>query len=86
VAKGQFILQPDYTIENGMWKVHFVNPDPGGDQPSEYFAFCTFAEIPENLNQQQLRTLLTTRLAGAYNNGCTPLNTAIANGMTITLT
>lgn len=81
---GQFVLT-DYTIEGGLWKIHFINHDPGGGNPSDYYVEFTVDEVPANINQNTLATTLKTRLGQKLNQTYAPLNTAIANGMTITL-
>lgn len=81
---GSFLVT-DYSIENGVWKIHLVNNDPGGGNPTDYYVEFLQTEIPTNINQSQLQAAIGTRLSQKYNLGYVPLNTAIANGMTITL-
>ena len=81
---GQFVLT-DYTSANGLWRVHFVNHDPGGGNPSDYYIDIPESELPANINQNSLATALKQRLGWTVNQTCVPLNTAIANSMTITL-
>lgn len=75
----------DYTKELGLWKIHFVNNNPGGGNPSDYYVEIPEAEIPVTMNQTQLRNLLIEQLGFTYNQTFGPLNTAIAAGMTITI-
>ena len=81
---GAFVLT-DYTIENGMWRVHFINHAPGGGNPNDYYVEFSVAEVPANVSQVTLAATLKTRLAQKLNSTYAPLNTAIAAGMTITL-
>lgn len=81
---GQFVLT-DYTSANGLWRVHFVNHDPGGGNPSDYYIDIPESELPANINQNSLATALKQRLGWTVNQTFVPLNTAIANSMTITL-
>ena len=81
---GDFVLT-DYTIEEGLWRVHFINHNPGGGNPSDYYVEFTVDEVPANINQNTLASVLKTRLAQKLNQTYAPLNTAIANGMVITL-
>lgn len=82
---GNFVVT-DYTIANGVWSIHLVNDNPGGGNPSDYYVEFLQTEVPANINQQQLAAAIKTRLEQKYNGGYAPLNTAIAAGMTITLT
>lgn len=81
---GNFVLT-DYTISEGLWRVHFINSDPGGGNPSDYYVEFSVAEVPTNISQTTLANILKTRLAQKLNQTYAPLNTAITNGMTITL-
>lgn len=81
---GNFVVT-DYTIEDGVWKVHFVNNTPGGGNPTDYYAEFALDEIPTNINQTQLAAMLKTRLAWTINNGHAGLALAVANAMTVTL-
>lgn len=81
---GQFILT-DYTSANGLWNIHFVNPAPGGGNLSDYYVQIPESELPANINQTQLAAALKNRLGWTVNQTFSPLNTAIANGMIITL-
>lgn len=81
---GDFVVT-DYTIENAVWKIHLINGNPGGGNPSDYYVEFLQTEIPSNINQAQLRDALKLRLAQKLNATYAPLNTAIQNGMTITL-
>jgi hypothetical protein len=78
-------LVTDYTIEDGVWKVHLVNNSPGGGNPTDYYVEFLVSEVPSNISQNTLATQLKTRLGNKYNQTYAPLNTAITNGMTITL-
>lgn len=80
---GQFKVT-SYTIEDGVWKIHLINPDPGGGNPSDYYVEFNLDELG-NMNQNQLASALKERLGWTLNQTYAPLNTAIANGMTITL-
>lgn len=75
----------DYTSENGLWRVHFVNENPGGGNPNDYYIDIPESELPANINQNQLAAALKTRLGWTINQTFAPLNTAIASGTTITL-
>lgn len=81
---GQFKLM-DYTSSNGLWHVHFVNDNPGGGNPSDYFVDIPESELPANINQTQLANALKNRLGWTVNQTFAPLNTAISNNLTITL-
>ena len=81
---GDFIVT-DYTIANGVWSIHLVNNFPGGGNPTDYYVEFLQTEVPANISQNTLKTAIATRLAQKYNEGYAPLNTAIANAMTITL-
>lgn len=83
-VSGNFKLT-DYTMRDGLWVIHFVNNNPGGGNPSDYFVEIHEEGIPSTMNQTQLRNLLTERLGFTFNQTHPPLNTAIAAGMTITL-
>lgn len=59
----QFILQPDIeTTENGI-RFHFLAPNPGGGENSDYYLFYTNAEFDALTNQNQVDTSFTVRLA-----------------------
>lgn len=79
---GQFLLV-DYTTANGVFRLHFVNHDPGGGNPNDYFVDILETEIPANINQNQLGLLLKERLGWAVNQTFPPLNTFIANGTAV---
>lgn len=81
---GDFVIQ-DYTIENGVWKIHLINFDPGGGNANDYYVEFLQTEVPSNIAQNTLAANIKTRLAQKYNQTYNPLNTAIQNGMTITL-
>ena len=81
---GNFVLT-DYTITDGLWRVHFINHDPGGGNVNDYYVEFSVAEVPANISQATLASTLKTRLAQKLNLTYAPLNTAITNGMTITL-
>ena len=81
---GVFVLT-DYTIEEGLWRIHFINHAPGGGNPNDYYVEFTVDEVPSNINQVQLANILKLRLGQKLNQTYAPLNTAIANGMVITL-
>lgn len=81
---GNFKLM-DYTNSNGLWHVHFVNDNPGPGNLSDYYIDIPESELPANINQTQLSNALKSRLGWAVNQTFTPLNTAIANAMVITL-
>lgn len=81
---GDFIVT-DYEIVDGVWKIHLINPAPGGGNPSDYYVEFLISEVPTNINQSQLASQIKTRLGNKYNQTYAPLNTAISNGMTITL-
>lgn len=81
---GQFKLT-DYTTEEGYWKVHLVNNNPGGGNASDYYVYLSLDELTATTNQTQLANMLKERLAWSLNQTFGPLNTAIANNMTITL-
>ena len=83
---GNFVIQPDYTVTNGVWIIHLVNDNPGGGNPSDYYVSILQSEMPDNINQVQLEALIEKYLKYTYNAGFAPLNTAIANNMTIQLT
>lgn len=81
---GNFVIT-DYTIEDGVWKIHLINNDPGGGNANDYYVEFLQTEVPSNISQNTLATNIKTRLAQKYNQTYAPLNTAITNGMTITL-
>ena len=81
---GNFVVT-DYAIEDGVWKIHLVNNNPGGGNPTDYYVEFLISEVPANISQATLAGQLKTRLGQKYNQTYAPLNTAIANGMTITL-
>jgi hypothetical protein len=81
---GSFVVT-DYTIENGLWRVHLVNTNPGGGNKTDYYAEFVLDEITATTNQQNLASMIKERLAWTINQTMAPLNTAIANNMTITL-
>lgn len=81
---GNFVVT-DYSIEDGLWKIHLVNNNPGGGNPTDYYVEFELSEVPANISQNTLSTNLKTRLGQKLNQTYAPLNTAIANGMTITL-
>ena len=71
--RGNFVMQPDYELTDVGYRLHFVNDNPGGGNPSDYYIPVSFAEM-SNINQNQLRTLCTTRLAEAFGIGNAVLN------------
>ncbi len=75
----------DYEITNGLWVIHLVNLNPGGGNATDYYVEFELSEVPANINQNTLANQIKTRLGQKYNATYAPLNTAIANGMTITL-
>lgn len=81
---GQFKLI-DYTSSQGLWHIHFVNDNPGGGNPSDYYIDVPESELPANINQTQLTNALKNRLGWTVNQTFAPLNTAITNALTITL-
>ncbi len=81
---GNFVVT-DYTIEDGVWRVHFLNNTPGGGNPTDYYAEFALDEIPTNMSQNTLSTALKTRLGLTINQTHAALNTAIAANMTIVL-
>lgn len=81
---GQFKLL-DYTSSNGLWNLHFENGNPGGGNPTDYYMQIPESELPANINQTQLATALKNRLGWTVNQTFSPLNQAIASGLTITL-
>ncbi len=80
---GQFVVT-NYTIADGVWKVELVNGNPGAGNVSHYYVEFALDELG-NMNQNQLAAALKERLGWTINATYGPLNTAIANGMTITL-
>ncbi len=80
---GNFIVT-DYTIVDGVWKVHLINHAPGPGNVNDYYVEFALDELA-NMNQNQLASTLKERLGWTLNATYAPLNTAIANGMTITL-
>lgn len=81
---GRFDLL-DYTHEKGFFRLHFNNQAPGGGNPSDYYLDIPESELPANINQNQLASLVYQRLGWTLNQTFAPLNTAIANGMFVTL-
>ena len=81
---GHFLVD-SYSIEDGLWKIHLTNSNPGGGNPSDFYVEFLVSEVPANISQNTLRTQISTRLAQKYNASYAPLNTAIAAGMTIDL-
>ena len=81
---GNFVVT-DYSISEGLWRIHLVNSNPGGGNPTDYYVEFELSEVPANINQTTLANQLKTRLGQKLNATYAPLNTAIANGMTITL-
>jgi len=81
---GHFVVT-GYIIEDGLWKIHLVNDSPGGGNPSDFYVEFELSEVPGNISQNALKTAIGTRLSQKYNASYAPLNTAIANGMTIDL-
>lgn len=81
---GSFFLK-DYTHQNGIWLLHFENPAPGPGNPTDFYVDIPESELPANINQQQLATMLKQRLGWTLNQTFAPLNTFIANGTAVTL-
>lgn len=81
---GDFVVT-DYEIRDGLWVIHLVNNNPGGGNANDYYVEFLISEVPSNISQNTLASQLKTRLAQKYNATYAPLNTAITNGMTITL-
>lgn len=74
-----------YTNQNGVWRVELLaaSPPPGGQ--SNVIVDILETELPANINQQQLASLLKTRLGWKLNQTFAPLNTFMQNGTTVTL-
>jgi hypothetical protein len=74
-----------YTNENGVWRVEMeaATPPPGGY--SNVVVDILETELPANINQNQLASLLKTRLGWKLNQTFVPLNTFMENGTTVTL-
>ena len=51
-----------YEVTNEGIDFHFVSPDPGPGEPSDYFVLITDAELATVTTQLQLRTLVRDRL------------------------
>lgn len=51
-----------YQVEDGGIRLHFLCPNPGPGQVSDYFIFLTDADLAGVNNQSQLATLVTTKL------------------------
>lgn len=51
-----------YRVEDGGIHMHFVCANPGAGQVSDYFIFLTDADLAGAANQNQLLTLVTTKL------------------------
>lgn len=81
---GQFFLK-DYTSENGLWHLHFENPNPGPGNPTDFYVDIPESELPANINQVQLAAALKSRLGWRLNQTFAPLNTFISNGTSVTL-
>lgn len=81
---GNFVVT-DYTIEDGVWKIHLINFAPGAGNVNDYYVEFLQTEIPSNVSQATLAANLKTRLAQKINQTYAPLNTAIAANMTVVL-
>ena len=81
---GTFRLK-DYTIEAGVWKLHFENNNPGGGNPTDYYVTIPGSELPANINQIQLASTLKQWLGWSVNQTFAPLNTFIANNTAVVL-
>ena len=51
-----------YEIEDTGIRLHFVSPNPGPGQPSDYYVFCTDAELAAITTQPQLVNLVDNKL------------------------
>jgi hypothetical protein len=58
-----------YTVEDAGIRFHFVCADPGPGLESDYFVFCTDAEVQACTTQPQLKALLTEKLDRAIRYG-----------------
>ncbi len=75
----------DYNIEGMVWKVHLINNFPNGGSATDYYVEFELDELPSNISQNNLGGAIKDRLGWTINATYAPLNTAIANRMTITL-
>lgn len=51
-----------YEVNDGDITFHFVSPDPGPGEASDYYVAMTDVELAAAANAAQLRTALTTKL------------------------
>lgn len=79
---GDYFLQ-DYNHDGGRWNLHFVNFNPGGGNPNDYYVQIPDSELPANINQNQLAVTLKQYLGWTVNQTFAPLNTFIASGTPI---
>ena len=52
----------DYQVQDTGVQLHFVCPDPGGGEASDYYIFVTDSEIAGITNLSTAKTLITTKL------------------------
>ncbi len=75
----------DYTSDNGLWRLHFTNDNPGAGNPNDFYIDIPESELPANINQVQLAAALKTRLGWTINQTFAPLNQFIAANSPVTL-
>ena len=56
----------DYNVDDVGIHMHFVSPDPGAGQPSDYFILLTDAALAGVTTNANLRNLVETKLKRAF--------------------
>ena len=69
----------DYAVEDGGVRFHFLCPDPGAGENSDYYVFLTNLEISSSTSDNALKTKLSDALKRRYRNvGFTRGDTLVA--------
>ncbi len=55
-----------YQVQDSGIQFHFVCPDPGGEQPSDYYILVTDAEVAAITTLASAKTLILNKLARKY--------------------
>lgn len=75
----------EYSNQDGLWKIHLVARTPPPSSASDVWIDVPEAELPSNINQNQLKDALKGRLGWKLNQTFAPLNQLIQSGGTVTL-
>ncbi len=56
----------DYNVEDSGLTLHFVCPNPGGGEPSDYYVTLADTELSTVTNATSFKTLVDTKLKRKY--------------------